>query len=89
MKVIHGGTVINTVFHVVDDEGNVVKTLNVGPNQQQEQDPLRISVLVPSNFQGGYEALNTLKKQLQEQLDEQGEVSVEAPETEVVEATSE
>ena len=78
MKIIHGGTVIQTVFHVVDDEGNVVQSINAVPSQEQKEEPLRVKQLKAEGFSQAFQALEQIKANLQKQADEQGKIDVPA-----------
>ena len=63
-KIIHGGTQITTVFHLVDDDGNVVETKNA----QQV-----IQVLRESEFIEAYKQIVEAKSQLEAQCQAQSE----------------
>ena len=78
MKIIHGGTVIQTVFHVADDEGNVVQSINAVPSQEQKEEPLRVKQLKAEGFSQAFQALEQIKANLQKQADEQGKIDVPA-----------
>jgi hypothetical protein len=90
VKVIHQGTVVQASFGVLDDEGNVVQTIQVGPDPQQQQDPLNIKQLRGEAFGAAHGALVQLKQQLQDQVDEQvqnaPEVITNVPDSPPVEA---
>ena len=66
MKVVHLGTVVQSSFGVVDDEGNVLQQVTVGPTENRE-DILNIKVLNGESFDGVAEALLNTKKKLEEQ----------------------
>lgn len=70
MKVVHLGTVIQSQFGVLDDDGNVVQTFTVTP-KQGEPDPLAINRLVPEAFSVAGAALAKVKVDLQKQVDEE------------------
>ena len=63
-KIIHGGTQITTVFHYVDDDGNVVETKNA---QQL------IKVLNEAEFIEAYKQVIKVKEQLEAQCQAQSE----------------
>ena len=63
-KIIHGGTQITTVFHFVDDDGNVVETKNA----QQV-----IKVLAEAEFVEAYKQVVEAKSQLEVRCQVQSE----------------
>ena len=63
-KIIHGGTQITTVFHLVDDDGNVIETKNA---QQL------IKVLNEAEFIEAYKQVVETKSQLEAQCQVQSE----------------
>lgn len=67
MKVVHLGTVVKSVFGVMDDEDNVVQQVSVQPSNE-DNDPLNIAVLKEGCFDGVAERLLETKKQLEEQV---------------------
>ena len=71
MKIIHQGTVIQSSFGVLDDKGNVIQTVNVGPNPDNPEDSLRILSLESEPFMKAWESLVATRDNLQEQADRQ------------------
>ena len=63
-KIIHGGTQITTVFHYVDDDGNVIETKNA----QQI-----IKLLCEAEFIEAYKQIVETKSQLEAQCQAQSE----------------
>ena len=63
-KIIHGGTQITTVYHFVDDDGNVVETKNA----QQV-----IKVLAEDEYIEAYKQIVEAKSQLEAQCQVQSE----------------
>lgn len=70
MKVVHLGTVIQSQFGVVDEDGNVVQTFSVTP-KQGEPDPLAINRLSVEAFATAGNALINVKHELQKKVDEE------------------
>lgn len=73
MKVIHQGTQIVSSFSIVDNDGNVLQTVNVAPVQpepgsQPQDDPLRIQVFSQENFVRAFNALTQVKYNIEKQL---------------------
>jgi hypothetical protein len=68
--VIHLETKIVSLFGVLDSEGNVVARYQVGPEANPTQpDPLNIQVFNQESFVKAFEAITTVKKQLEEKVD--------------------
>jgi len=63
-KIIHGGTQITTVFHFVDEAGNVIETKNA---------PQIIKVLAEAEFVEAYKQIVETKSQLELQCQAQSE----------------
>jgi len=63
-KIIHGGTQITTVFHLVDDDENVIETKNA---------PQIIKVLAEAEFVEAYKQIVETKSQLELQCQAQSE----------------
>ena len=78
MKVIHQGTVVQTRLALVDDEGNVVQEVVIGPRQDAQQDPLLLRSLKEEAFlvaqKTVIEAKLRIEQQIQEQLEKTGQV---------------
>ena len=70
MKVVHLGTTIQTQFALVDEDGDVIKTFTVTP-QQDKPDALAVSKLTADAFSSAYEALKGVRETLQKQVDEE------------------
>lgn len=66
-KVIHLETKVNSVFGVLDEDGNLIRKLQVNPTPEGT-DPLSISVLREDAFDLAYEALSKIRSELVDQL---------------------
>lgn len=82
-KVVHIRTQIQSVFGILDKDGDVVQELVVQADPQKV-DPLLIRKLVPEAFSQAFSALVQTKEAIQKQVDETGQVK-----TDVVEAETE
>lgn len=69
-KVVHIETRIQSVFGILDDEGNIVEQFTVTARGQDEQgkpvaDPLLLRKFTKEGFEQAYEALNNLKGEVE------------------------
>ena len=69
MKVIHGGTIVQTVFHVLDDDDNISSSITVGPAKDAPDDPLRVKKLNKEEFSTIYDTLDKIKHDLQDKVE--------------------
>lgn len=73
MKVIHQGTQIVSSFSIIDDDGNVLQTVNVAPVQPepgkpQQDDPLRLQLFNQESFLRAFAALQQIKGEIEKQV---------------------
>lgn len=83
-KVVHIRTQIQSVFGILDKDGDVVQELVVQADPNKA-DPLLIRKLVPQAFEQAFSALVQTKDALQKQVDEQGSVKPDVVEAETEE----
>jgi hypothetical protein len=80
-SVVHLKTVVQSVFGVVDDEGNVIREIVVGGAENQ---PIQIKVLSHDNWVGLFNGLQDAKQQLLDQANAQPEEEVPVVQGEIV-----
>lgn len=72
LKVIHLETHIQSVFGLLDDQGNVVQQVVVRAGEKVD-DPLLIKKFTKEAFDNAYSSLLNVRSQIQEKVNKQSE----------------